>query len=86
MGVCGGCGAYTQPRNGKGDAYADTGFRDRRQTRNPSADGTPGIQRNERGNEATLAASAANVVSSEDEERIRRTDRRASSFDHPKTE
>ena len=22
MGVCRGCGAYTQPRNGKGDAYA----------------------------------------------------------------
>ena len=22
VGVCGGCGAYTQPRNGKGDAYA----------------------------------------------------------------
>ena len=21
MGVCRGCGAYTQPRNGKGDAY-----------------------------------------------------------------
>jgi hypothetical protein len=23
QGVCRGCGAYTQPRNGKGDAYAD---------------------------------------------------------------
>ncbi|HET7047775.1 MAG TPA: hypothetical protein VFI54_05845 [Solirubrobacteraceae bacterium] len=22
VGVCRGCGAYTQPRNGKGDAYA----------------------------------------------------------------
>ena len=22
LGVCRGCGAYTQPRNGKGDAYA----------------------------------------------------------------
>jgi hypothetical protein len=22
VGVCGGCGAYTQPRNGKGDVYA----------------------------------------------------------------
>jgi hypothetical protein len=22
QGVCRGCGAYTQPRNGKGDAYA----------------------------------------------------------------
>src|SRR6201986_4716933 len=25
VGVCRGCGAYTQPRNGKGDAYADCG-------------------------------------------------------------
>jgi hypothetical protein len=38
VGVCRGCGAYTQPRNGKGDAYAyckayDPGAIERRWTR-----------------------------------------------------
>ena len=41
-GVCRGCGAYTQPRNGKGDAYAyckacHPGAIERRWTREPRA-------------------------------------------------
>ena len=43
VGVCRGCGAYTQPRNGKGDAYAyckacHPGAIERRWTREPVLD------------------------------------------------
>jgi hypothetical protein len=57
VGVCRGCGAYTQPRNGKGDAYAyckacHPGAIERRWTRSliveecePGARGTGGSRR-----------------------------------------
>ena len=56
LGVCRGCGAYTQPRNGKGDAYAYCNCAARRSVVSPAqpgrtrrkvrgSDGLPGSER-----------------------------------------
>ena len=39
VGVCRGCGAYTQPRNGKGDAYAYCNCAARRSVVSPAQPG-----------------------------------------------
>ena len=72
VGVCRGCGAYTQPRNGKGDAYAyckacHPGAIERRWTRERVLDGdaargalaTAGCRRRMTGRARTRVAAAA---------------------------